>query len=404
MYKQRWQSRIFLIIGLITSVMTHSTTTPALNPHHPNSYIMKEGDTLWDISSIFLEDQWLWPEIWRAYPQLQNPHLIYPGDSIHFLSDSKSNHQPYLKLIRSNTTNHSVVLNNPPNDAIKSNHRPLPMQAWSPLLFIKGQLKALQRQPCIAFVGARKCTRLGENNCYQLSLQCANLGFVIVSGLAYGIDSHAHRACLNSNSASPTLAVLANGLDKIYPPQHQAMAEQILSEGALISEYIPGTQPLPQHFPQRNRIISGLCIAVVVIEAARKSGSLITARLSMEQGREVFCVPGPINNPLNQGGHDLIQQGAKLITCTEDILEEFTEYTHLANPQKTAMKQSENIAKYPDRLLELFDYTPISVDELIKKSGLTPEKVSSMLVTLEMAGRVICDINGLYSRSTTDGK
>ena len=273
-----------------------------------------------------------------------------------------------------------------------------------PLLFIKGQLKALQRQPCIAFVGARKCTRLGENNCYQLSLQCANLGFVIVSGLAYGIDSHAHRACLNSNSASPTLAVLANGLDKIYPPQHQAMAEQILSEGALISEYIPGTQPLPQHFPQRNRIISGLCIAVVVIEAARKSGSLITARLSMEQGREVFCVPGPINNPLNQGGHDLIQQGAKLITCTEDILEEFTEYTHLANPQKTTMKQSENIAKYPDRLLELFDYTPISVDELIKKSGLTPEKVSSMLVTLEMAGRVICDINGLYSRSTTDGK
>ena len=133
MYKQRWQSRIFLIIGLITSVMTHSTTTPALNPDHPNSYIMKEGDTLWDISSIFLEDQWLWPEIWRAYPQLQNPHLIYPGDSIHFLSDSKSNHQPYLKLIRSNTTNHSVVLNNPPNDAIKSNHRPLPMQALSPL-------------------------------------------------------------------------------------------------------------------------------------------------------------------------------------------------------------------------------------------------------------------------------
>ena len=273
-----------------------------------------------------------------------------------------------------------------------------------PLLFIKGQLSSLKRQPRIAFVGARKCTRLGKNNCYQLSLQCAQLGFVIVSGLAYGIDSHAHRACLNSESCSPTLAVLANGLDHIYPPQHQAIAEQILSEGALISEYVPGTRPLPQHFPQRNRIISGLCIAVVVIEAARKSGSLITARLSMEQGREVFCVPDPTNNPLNQGVHDLIQQGVKLITSTEDILEEFTQYNHMTNCQKNTDIQPIDKTDYPNRLLELFDYTPISENELIKKSGLTPEKVSSMLVMLEMAGKMICDINGLYSRSTTDGK
>jgi len=126
--------------------------------------------------------------------------------------------------------------------------------------------------------------------------------------------------------------------------------------------------------------------------------------LSMEQGREVFCVPGPINNPLNQGAHDLIQQGAKLITCTEDILEEFTQYNHMANCKKNTNIQPVDNNGYPNRLLELFDYTPISVNELIKKSGLTPEKVSSMLVMLEMAGIVICDINGLYSRSTTDSK
>ena len=273
-----------------------------------------------------------------------------------------------------------------------------------PVLFAKGQLRARKAIPRMAFVGARRCTRLGENNCYQLSQQCADLGFTIVSGLAYGIDSHAHRGCLQSANASPTLAILANGLDRIYPPRHRALAEQIITNGTLISEYAPSTPPLAQHFPRRNRIISALCLGVVVIEAARKSGSLITARLAMEQGREVFCVPGPINNPLNQGVHDLIQQGAKLITCTEDILEEFTDYVPLANNLSPPNDEKINLTKYPERLLELIDYTPISVDMLIKKSGLTPEIVSSMLVMLEMPGRVICDINGLYSRSTTDGK
>lgn len=147
--------------------------------------------------------------------------------------------------------------------------------------------------------------------------------------------------------------------------QHQAMAEQILSEGALISEYVPGTRPLPQHFPQRNRI-SGLCIAVVVIEAARKSGSLITARLSMEKGREVFCVPGPINNPLNQG--------AKLITCTEDILEEFTQYNHMTNCQKNTDIQPVYNTDYPNRLLELFDYTPHISERVNQKKWIDPRE------------------------------
>ncbi len=268
------------------------------------------------------------------------------------------------------------------------------------LLYVAGDLNALDHTPRLAFVGSRRCTRAGHSNAILLAKQAAEIGFCVVSGLAYGIDACAHSAALQTHGY--TIAVLANGLDIIYPRQHSLLAKQIRMQGALVSEYAPTGRPLAQHFPQRNRIISGLAFGTVVVEAGVKSGSLITAKHALEQGREVFCVPGPINNPLTKGCHQLIQQGAKLITCTADIIDEFSDLGS-AQLHNNYSRENLNLDKYPYSLLELMEYDPMSVDEIIEKSGLTPEEVCSMLVVLEAAGRVICDTNGLYSQSTTDG-
>ena len=193
-----------------------------------------------------------------------------------------------------------------------------------PVLYICGQLEQIKQSPRIAIVGGRKCSTHGKSIAYEFSKKLAEFGVTVVSGLAKGIDAQTHRGALAGNK-SKTIAVLANGLDIIYPAQHQTLALQIAEQSTLISEFPPGTKPLPQHFPRRNRIISGLCFGTVVIEATVKSGSLITARCALEQGREVFAVPGPVNNPLNSGCHHLIQEGAKLVTSTDDILAEFEE-------------------------------------------------------------------------------
>lgn len=268
------------------------------------------------------------------------------------------------------------------------------------LLYVAGDTNALLHTPRLAFVGSRRCTRVGQSTAKVLAQQAADIGFCIVSGLAYGIDAAAHRAVVQSQGT--TIAVLANGLDSVYPKVHSLLAQDIRQRGALLSEYPPASRPLAQHFPQRNRIISGLAFGTVVVEAAARSGSLITARHALEQGREVFCVPGAINNPLTQGCHHLIQQGAKLITGIEDIIAEFSDLTESCR-QHNYSSENRNLDKYANSLLELIEYDPISIDEIIQKSGLTPEEVCSMLVVLEAAGRVICDTNGLYSQSTTDG-
>ena len=268
------------------------------------------------------------------------------------------------------------------------------------LLFVVGNIEALSYAPRLAFVGSRRCTRSGQNNANLLASQAATIGFCIVSGLAYGIDASAHNAALVAKTY--TIAVLANGLDKIYPKAHACLADRIRRQGVLISEYPPTTKPLAQHFPQRNRIISGLAFATVVVEAAARSGSLITAQHALNQGRDVFCVPGSINNPYAVGCHRLIQQGAKLITCIDDILDEFSGWTPGSCPQQVA-KRNLSLNQPSKSLLEIIEFDPISVDEIIEKSGLTPEEVCSMLVELEAAGRVICDINGLYSQSTMEG-
>ncbi|MCK9910703.1 DNA-processing protein DprA, partial [Microbacteriaceae bacterium K1510] len=188
------------------------------------------------------------------------------------------------------------------------------------LLYYRGDLKWL-RQPMLGVVGSRKPTPYGKAACAHLTAELSEAGFVIVSGAAYGIDAEAHRSALRSKNG--TVGVLGCGLAHVYPPLHRTLYQEIASCGLLLSEYPPDTPPHPGLFPERNRIISGLSLGVLLVEAAERSGSLITADCALEQGREIFAVPGTIFSPLSLGPHNLIKQGAKLVTGSEDILEEF---------------------------------------------------------------------------------
>lgn len=188
-----------------------------------------------------------------------------------------------------------------------------------PVLYVKGQVDALHATQ-IAIVGSRKSSFMGKEHAFQFAYQLAQNQIAITSGLAKGIDSFGHQGALNAGGQ--TIAVLGSGIWDIYPKEHQALAEKMTEKGAIISEFPLKTAPLAKHFPQRNRIISGLSRGVLVVEAALKSGSLVTARLANEQGREVFAIPGSIQNPLSKGCHYLIRQGAKLVENIQDILEE----------------------------------------------------------------------------------
>lgn len=204
------------------------------------------------------------------------------------------------------------------------------------------------------------------------------------------------------NSKGITFAVLGHGLDSIYPARHKNLAKQISETGLLLSEYPPGVKPLKHHFPQRNRLISGMSVGVLVVEAARQSGSLITARLAMEQGREVFAIPGSINNPLTKGGHSLIKQGAKLVEEVGDIVEELKPLCSVAldhiSQLKTEEKAQELISDEHDQMLFAMGFEPIDVDQLCERTALTPDVVSSMLLQLELNGRVEQRHGGCYLR------
>lgn len=188
-------------------------------------------------------------------------------------------------------------------------------------LFYLGNI-GLLKQPMLAIVGARKASQAGLLYAHDLAAHLGMAGYHIISGLAYGVDSAAHRSILAVAKQSKTVAVCGNGLDCVYPPEHRSLADQIAISGLLISEHPPGTGPKGFHFPRRNRLIAALSLGTIVIEAAQKSGSLITAYLAAHLGREVFVVPGPISSPLYEGSHRLIQEGAKLIGRVEDVLAE----------------------------------------------------------------------------------
>lgn len=268
-----------------------------------------------------------------------------------------------------------------------------------PLLYVCGDLRHWQYNVSLAMVGSRKASSYACKVAFEIAEQLANCGITIVSGLARGIDRQAHAGALAAKYPS-TLAVLGSGIDRIYPAEHGSLARQIASSGLLISEFPPKVAPLPHHFPRRNRIISGLSLGTLVIEAAKNSGSLITASYAVEQNREVFAIPGPINNPQNQGCHSLIQQGAKLVTKAEDIIAELAPMIELkpSDPPPVCSRKLQSHNLHLHSLLEFINYTPTPVDVIIEKSGLTPERVSSMLIELEICGQVAADTFGQYCR------
>ncbi len=271
-------------------------------------------------------------------------------------------------------------------------------------LFVAGNPSHLW-SPQIAIVGARSATAGGVANARNFARAFVQAGNTITSGLAEGIDGAAHAAALDAGGA--TIAVLGTGPDLIYPRQHAELARRIQANGALVSEFPPGTPGKPEHFPRRNRIIAGLSLGTLVIEAGLKSGSLITARLAAEQGREVFALPGSIHSPLSRGCHRLIRDGAKLIETAEEVLDELHGVgalladglrQRLAFPQDSAQTES-NHAHDPDyvRVLEATAAAPAAMDELVARTGLSAAALSSMLLVLELEGVVVAE-NGRYQR------
>lgn len=262
-----------------------------------------------------------------------------------------------------------------------------------PLFYAKGNL-ALLNQPSIAIVGSRNASVQGEKNAEAFAHDLCGFGLCIISGLALGIDGAAHRGALKANGA--TIAVVGTGLDIVYPAKHRDLAHQIAEHGLIISEFALGTPSKPQNFPKRNRIISGLSIGCLVVEANLQSGSQITARLAAEQGREVFAIPGSIHSPTAKGCHQLIKQGAKLVDCIQDIVEEL----NLSNSFTDIIQESKNTSTNNHPLLDLMGYDPINLENLVSISNLTVSEVSSMLMLLELEGRVISLAGSQYQRLT----
>lgn len=250
------------------------------------------------------------------------------------------------------------------------------------MLFIRGNIHLLS-QPQIAIVGSRNPTPFGKEIAKQFASDLIQSGLIITSGLALGIDSASHYGALNAGGK--TIAICGGGLQYIYPPSNKQLAENIIENGALVSEFPPDTTPKAKQFPMRNRLISGLSLGVFVIEAALKSGSLITAKFAAEQGREVFALPGSIQNPLSRGCHQLIRQGAKLVETTQDILEELGSLNAIV--AKTPAKRPHLDAEHR-HLLEQIGYEITPLDAIIIRSGLTAGKVSSMLLCLELKNHI----------------
>jgi DNA processing protein len=269
-------------------------------------------------------------------------------------------------------------------------------------LYVRGNPEILGL-PQLAIVGARNPSPHGLTNAHQFAAHLARCGLLITSGLAIGIDTASHTGALNAGGT--TIAVCGTGLDISYPRSNEGLAGEIAQRGALISEFPLGMPPMKANFPRRNRIICGLALGTLVVEAALQSGSLITARLAAEQGREVFAIPGSIHNPLSRGCHQLIRQGAKLIETADDIFEELRPLAGalglLATSRKAVDSQpkpAELLHKGHQILLDAIGFEPAGVDLLVERTGLRADEVASMLLILELEGRVESYPGGLYIR------
>lgn len=270
------------------------------------------------------------------------------------------------------------------------------------LLYLHGNADLLDTLQ-LAVVGSRNPTPVGRQTAEDFARHLSLAGLVITSGLATGIDAAGHSGALAAGK--PTIAVMGTGLDRVYPARHRDLAHRIAAQGLLVSEFPLGTEPRPGNFPQRNRIISGLSLGTLVVEAAIRSGSLISARCATEQGREVFAIPGSIHNPLARGCHALIRQGAKLVETAQDIIDElgplagaWASTGPVAGESAGGPPESPPLDADYTQLIDYIGYDQTSIDTLVTRSGLTPAEVSSMLLQLELGGHVASSPGGLYNR------
>lgn len=260
------------------------------------------------------------------------------------------------------------------------------------VLYIKGDASAWQH-PCVGLVGSRAASVYGITTARQLAFQLTEKGFTVVSGLARGIDTASHQGALQAKGK--TIAVVGCGLAHVYPGENKKIFEEIAQQGAVISEFPMTVPPIAHNFPRRNRIISGLSLGIVVVEASEKSGALITADFALEQGREVFAVPGPIGNASSKGVHNLIKEGAKLITCVEDIVEDLARTFSAGSapsietldeePEEVVFK---NLTDEEVQVCNFFKTTPLYIDEVSTLSGIHPFKLAAILLKLEMKGLI----------------
>lgn len=269
------------------------------------------------------------------------------------------------------------------------------------VLYVRGDLSKAYAQPCLAMVGSRRCSTYGVNTAQMLARDLAANGLTIVSGMARGIDAAAHRGALETaETGSQTIAIVGTGLETTYPKEHKGLEAEIMASGAVLSEFPLGTPPLPQNFPYRNRILSGMCFGVLVVEAAEHSGSLITARLAYEQGREVFAVPGNITSQTSFGPNYLIKDGAKLVQQWRDVVEELPLEIKekILGVQRVTDNKESNVqplfpaVEFSETERQLWDIlspdSPAHIDQLLLSSGLSSAELMNALLSLEMKDRI----------------
>ncbi len=364
------------------------------------------------MESTFKEEAAAWCTLLRAPGigcQTLNPLIAHAGSARALIAappaDSPARLREYLRrpdqagvaqdmAWLAQPGNHLLTLSDP---AYPARLRAIPNPPSA--LFVHGD-PALLGMPQLAIVGSRNPSTGGRRNAHDFAAHLAAAGLVISSGLAIGIDAEAHRGALDADGL--TLAVTGTGLDRVYPARNQSLAHAIASDGALVSEFPTGTPPMPGNFPRRNRILAGLAIGALVVEAAPQSGSLITARLAAENGREVFAIPGSIHNPLSRGCHALIRDGAKLVETGDHILEELAGLLDLSPPRTMqhdpAASGDDDLDPQHRRVLDALGFDPATTDELVARTGFPAGEVSSILLLLEMQGHVSSSPGGLFTR------
>jgi DNA processing protein len=329
-----------------------------------------------------------WPDLQQMFQlsAIELEQAGVPESLAHTISNFDLNLiQADLRWLEAADNHHILTWDSPEYPALLKEITDPPM-----ILYAKGQLSCLQ-QAKLAVVGSRNPSITGSENARYFAKALAAQGITIVSGLALGIDAQAHKGCLDAQGQ--TIAVLGTGIDRIYPQRHLRLSEQITQNGLLISEFPLKSPPIAGHFPRRNRIISGLSLCILVVESAIKSGSLITARMALEQNRDVLAIPGSIHNPMARGCHFLLQQGAKLVTSVADVLEEL----RMDSEQRSVDKNIFPLASENKNLVKFIGFETTTVDHIILRSGYTIEQVTSELAELELNGAVV-SVPGGYMR------